>query len=84
MLQKRVEISFQWNGTDVKQLVLLGCIMNDITDIDAYWGEFIGINGVVYQYQLYWDSGRVGIFIKDGVNPIDYVNSFNVRFSVNY
>jgi hypothetical protein len=50
---------------------------------DDFWGSFFK-NGMEYQYQLHYKSGRVAIFEKGGVEEIHSLHSFNITFSWMY
>jgi hypothetical protein len=50
---------------------------------DDFWGSFFK-NGMEYQYQLHYGSGRVAIFEKGGTEEIYSINSFQITFSVMY
>lgn len=79
----KVLISFSWGSHNVCEFVPLDVILNDMNEKDDFWGSFIK-NGKEYQYQLHYNSGRVAIFEKGGVEEIHSLHSFNITFSWMY
>lgn len=79
----KVLISFTWGSHKVCEFVPLDVILNDMNEKDDFWGSFIK-NGMEYQYQLHYGSGRVAIFEKGGTEEIHSINSFQITFSVMY
>jgi len=79
----KVLISFTWGSHKVCEFVSLDVILNDMNEKDDFWGSFIK-NGMEYQYQLHYKSGRVAIFEKGGTEEIHSLHSFNITFSWMY
>ena len=80
---EKVLISFSWGSHNVCEFVPLDVILNDMNEKDYFWGSFIK-NGMEYQYQLHYKSGRVAIFEKGGTEEIHSLHSFNITFSWMY
>ena len=80
---EKVLISFSWGSHNVCEFVPLDVILNDMNEKDDFWGSFIK-NGMEYQYQLHYGSGRVAIFEKGGTEEIHSLHSFNITFSWMY
>ena len=80
---EKVLISFTWGSHNVCEFVPLDVILNDMNEKDDFWGSFIK-NGMEYQYQLHYGSGRVAIFEKGGTEEIHSIYSFNIIFSAMY
>ena len=79
----KVLISFSWGSHNVCEFVPLDVILNDMNEKDDFWGSFFK-NGMEYQYQLHYKSGRVAIFEKGGTEEIHSLHSFNITFSWMY
>ena len=79
----KVLISFTWGSHKVCEFVPLDVILNDMNEKDDFWGSFFK-NGMEYQYQLHYKSGRVAIFEKGGVEEVHSSHSFNITFSWMY
>lgn len=79
----KVLISFSWGSHNVCEFVPLDVILNDMNEKNDFWGSFIK-NGMEYQYQLHYKSGRVAIFEKGGTEEIHSLHSFNITFSWMY
>ena len=82
-IMEKVLISFSWGSHKVCEFVPLDVILNDMNEKDDFWGSFIK-NGMEYQYQLHYGSGRVAIFEKGGTEEIHSLHSFNITFSWMY
>ena len=80
---EKVLISFTWGSHNVCEFVPLDVILNDMNEKDDFCGSFFK-NGMEYQYQLYYGSGRVAIFEKGGTEEIHSLHSFNITFSAMY
>lgn len=79
----KVLLSFTWGSHKVCEFVPLDVILNDMNEKPVFWGSFIK-NGMEFRYQLHYDSGRVAIFEKGGVEVIYIINSFQITFSAMY
>lgn len=79
----KVLISFNWYSHKVCEFVPMDKILNDMNGKDDFRGSFIK-NGMEYQYQLHYKSGRVAIFEKGGTEEIHSLHSFNITFSWMY
>ncbi len=76
----KVAISFNWVGHRVEQFIDFNLLKDDLNEKDDFWGEFI-CNGIVYQYQIWWNAQQIVIFNKGGVEPIGHIDNFHLSFS---
>ena len=76
-------IEFSWRGKVISQFIEDNILYNDFMNKDKFRGEFVSY-GNIYQYQIFWRCHKIAIFIKDGIEPIAMVDSFQLTFSKNY
>lgn len=75
-------LEFNWNGETITKYINTEDLYKDIKDEDSFWGEFY-LNGKSFQFQIFWNGSEIAIFEKGGVEPIYFVDSFNLYFSRN-
>jgi hypothetical protein len=76
-------LEFVWRGVNISNFIDTDLIINDYNDTDTFWGEF-ALYGKEYQYQIFWHCQSIAIFNKGGIERIDLVDNFQLRFSKNY
>lgn len=75
-------IEFMFRDEQITKYINTDDLFNDIKEKDDLWVDFIK-NGVEYQFQIFWNSSEIAVFLKGGVEPIYYINNFNLYFNRN-
>jgi hypothetical protein len=75
-------IEFFWQGQTIQKYINTNDLFNDIKDSENLWVDFI-IGKTEYQFQIFWNSSEIAIFLKGGVEPIYYISEFSIYFNRN-
>jgi hypothetical protein len=82
-MAKKILIEFSWVGNKITQFIDKDVAFADIAGKEDFWGEFV-VNGTKFQYQIWWNGGKIAIFKYGEDKLCDMVDNFSVNFSAHY
>lgn len=75
-------IEFDFRNEQITKYINTDDLFNNIKGDNNLIIDFVK-NGVKYQFQVFWESSEIGVYLKGGTNPIYYINNFNLYFNRN-